>query len=95
MAQWEKAVERCQKSIATNPGLLFPYAILAAANTWLGRDAEAKAAVTGLLKLNPGFTVQDYANFNWSDDPQFQRERQGIVEGLRKAGLPEGDKKTN
>ena len=95
MGQRENAVEWCQKSIATNPGLPFSYVLLAAANAWLGHNAEAKAAVAALQKLNPGFTVQDYANFNWSDNPTFKREYGGIVEGLRKAGLPEGEKKTD
>jgi hypothetical protein len=45
--------------------------------------------------LKPGFTVQDWANIRPSDDPQFQREYARIAEGLRKAGLPEGEKKTN
>jgi tetratricopeptide (TPR) repeat protein len=90
MAQWEKVVEWCHKSISTNPGLLFPYADLAAANAWLSRDAEAKAAVADLLKLNPSFTAQDYLNFDSSDDPTFKREYARIAEGLRKAGLPEG-----
>ena len=89
MAQWQKTVEWCQKSISANPGLWFPYAYLAAANAWLGRDAEAKAAVAGLLKLNSGLTVQDWANFNWSDNSQFQREYARITDGLRKAGVPE------
>jgi adenylate cyclase len=95
LAEWEEAVEWCQKSIATNAGFWLPYVDLAAANGWLGHDAEAKAAVAGLLKLKPGFTVQDWTNIRWSDDPQFQREYQRIVEGLRKAGLPEGEAKSN
>jgi hypothetical protein len=95
MAEWEDATEWCKKSIATNAGLWIPYVDLAAANGWLGRDAEAKAAIAGLYKLMPGFTVQDWANINWSDNPQWQREYMRIVEGLRKAGLPEGEKKTN
>ncbi len=95
MAQWEKTVEWCGKSIATNPFFWQPYPDLVAANGWLGRQAEAKAAIDGLLKLMPGFTVQQWANMKWSDNPQFQREYARITEGLRKAGLPEGQTKTN
>jgi adenylate cyclase len=95
MAEWEKAAEWCEKSIATNAGYWLPYVDLAAASGWLGREAEAKAAIAGLHKLMPGFTVQDWANIKWSDDPQFQREYARIVEGLRKAELPEGGKTTN
>jgi adenylate cyclase len=43
----------------------------------------------------PGFTVQDFANMKWSGNPKFQREYARIVEGLREAGLPEGQAKTN
>jgi TolB-like protein len=89
MAQWEKAAEWCQKSIATSEGLWWTYANLAAANGWLRRDAEAKVAIDGLHKLKPGFTVQDFVKSTPSDNPQFQSERARIVEGLRKAGLPE------
>jgi hypothetical protein len=31
---------------------------LAFVNGWLGRDAEAKAALANLLKLKPGFTIK-------------------------------------
>jgi adenylate cyclase len=95
LAEWEKAIEWCQKSIATNAGNWLPYVDLAAANAWLGRDADAKAAIAGLLKLKPGFTVQDFANIKWSDDPQWRREYARIADGRRKAGLPEGEVKSN
>jgi hypothetical protein len=61
---------------------------LVAAYGWLGRNLEAKNAVEHLLELKP--TVQRWANEDFSDNPTFLREYQGIVEGLRKAGLPEG-----
>jgi hypothetical protein len=32
---------------------------------------------------------------HWSDDPTFNAQHQRMVEGLRKAGIPEGDKKPN
>jgi adenylate cyclase len=95
MAEWDTAAQWCQKSVATNAGFWVPYVDLVAAYGWLGRDAEAKAAIDGLHKLMPSFTVQDWANIKWSDNPQFQSEYARIVEGLRKAGLPEGEKKTN
>jgi tetratricopeptide (TPR) repeat protein len=95
IAHWEKAAEWCQKSIATTEGLWWPYAYLAAANGWLGREAEAKAAIDGLHKLKPGFTVQDFVKDTPSDNPQYQRERARVTEGLRKAGLPEGEKKAD
>ena len=48
-----------------------------------------------MQKVYPGFTVQTWAGIHWSDDPTFNAQYQRIVEGLRKAGVPEGEKKTN
>ena len=97
LAQWEKAVEWCQKSIATDAGTWFPYVDLAAASAWLDHDAEAKSAIAGLLKVYPGFTVQTFADVaaRVTYNPTFADQIQRILEGLRKAGLPEGEKKTN
>ena len=64
-------------------------------NGWLGREAEANLAIDGLHKLKPGFTVQDFVKSTPSDNPRFQSERARIVEGLRKAGLPEGQTNSN
>jgi adenylate cyclase len=95
LAQWEQAIEWCGKSIASGMDAMYPYVDLAAANAWAGHDKEAKEAVAQLRKLYPDFTVQSWAGIHWSDDPTFNAQYQRIVEGLRKAGLPEGERKTN
>jgi TolB-like protein len=95
LAQWEQAIEWCGKARAGAPDAWFVLVHLAAANAWTGRDKEAKEAVTQLQKAYPDFTVQKYAGMYFSDDPTFTAQRAHIVEGLRKAGLPEGDKKTD
>ena len=43
-----------------------------------------------LQKLKPGFTVQDYLALPHPGNAKWESEDQRIVEGLRKAGLPEG-----
>ncbi len=95
LAQWEQAIEWCNKARAGGYNGWYPLLELAAANAWAGRDQEAKEAVAQLQKVYPGFTVQKYAGIHFSDDPTFNAQRARIVEGLRKAGLPEGEKKTN
>jgi adenylate cyclase len=67
---------------------------LAAANAWAGHDKQAKEAAAQLQKVYPGFTVQTWAGIHWTDDPTFNAQNQRVVEGLRKAGVPEGGKKT-
>jgi TolB-like protein/Tfp pilus assembly protein PilF len=97
LAQWEQAIGWCEKSIAGNPQSWFPYVDLVAANAWAGHMQEAKDAAAQLQKVNPGFTVQTWLGIGrgFSDDPTFNAQFARIVEGLRKAGVPEGDKKTD
>ena len=95
LAQWDQAIDWCGKSIASGNDSMFPYVDLAAANAWVGHDKEAREAVAQLRKLYPDFTVQSWAGIHWSDDPTFNEQYGRIVEGLRKAGLPEGEKKTD
>ncbi len=95
LAQWEQAIEWCNKSIVGDPEDFYTLVDLAAANAWTGHDKEAKEAVAQLQKVYPGFTVQTWAGIHWTDDPTFNAQYARIVEGLRKAGLPEGEKKTD
>jgi adenylate cyclase len=94
LAQWEQAIAWCSKSAAGQPEVFFPLAILAAADTLAGHDKEAKNAAAQLQKVYPGFTVQTWVGIHhhWSDDPTFKARFQLEVEGLRKAGVPEGEK---
>jgi class 3 adenylate cyclase/TolB-like protein/tetratricopeptide (TPR) repeat protein len=95
LGQWDKAVEWCGKSIATDSTFFVPYISFVAACGWLGHDFEAKKAIGDLLKLRPDFTMQVSENFWWSIDPTFELEYRRVVEGLRKAGLPESEKSGN
>jgi TolB-like protein/class 3 adenylate cyclase len=92
LARDAQAIDWCLKSIATGKTFWFAYVDLASAYAWRGQTAEAAAAVAELLKLRPGFTVKQLAQegLGFSDNPTFRREYQRIVEGVRKAGLPEG-----
>ena len=95
LARWEQAIEWCNKARASGYKGWYPLLELAAANAWAGHDGEAKEALAELQKVNPGLTVQRFMGVHWSDDPTFNAQRARIVEGLRKAGLPEGEKKTD
>jgi adenylate cyclase len=91
LAQWEKAVPWCVKSLAGGPGNFYPLVDLAAAHAWLGHDKDAREAATELQKVYPGFTVKTWAKIRWTDDPTFNAQYARVVEGLRKAGVPEGE----
>jgi adenylate cyclase len=91
LARDAQAIDWCLKSIATGKTFWFAYVDLASAYAWRGQQAEAAAAVAELLKLRPGYTVQTLVQegSGVSDNPAFRKEFQRIVEGARKAGLPE------
>jgi len=91
LARDAQAIEWCLKSLATGKTFYFAYVDLASAYAWRGQNAEAAAAVAELLKLRPGFTVQTLVQegSGTSDNPAFRKEFQRIVEGARRAGLPE------
>jgi adenylate cyclase len=91
LARDAQAIEWCLKSLATGKRFWFAYVDLASAYAWRGQKAEAAAAVAELLKLRPGYTLQIMVQegAGTSDNPAFRKEFQRIVEGARKAGLPE------
>ena len=95
LAQWEKAIEWCSKSITNNGGDTYNLVDLAAASAWAGHDKEAKAAAAQLVKVIPTSPSRGWAAIQWTDDPTYNAQYPRIVEGLRKAGVPEGEKKTD
>jgi TolB-like protein/class 3 adenylate cyclase len=95
LAQWEQGIEWCEKARAGAPENVYALVHLAAANAWAGHDTEAKDAAAQLQRVSPGFTMQTWAGLRASDDPTYIAQRARIAEGLRKAGVPEGEKKPN
>jgi adenylate cyclase len=90
LGNWEQAIEWCNKSIAGDPELFAPLVNLAVADAWAGHDKEAKDAVARIQKARPGFSLQKLdPRDQWTDDPTFKTQWARLVEGLRKAGLPE------
>ncbi len=59
---------------------------LAACYAQSGHAAEARAHAAEALKMSPGFTLRRYAATEWFKDPAALDH---LIEGMRKAGLPE------
>jgi len=65
---------------------LFPRLALCAVYAELGKEAEAKAQVTEILKIDPKFSLQSARKaYRWKDNQHTER----WLSVLRKAGLPE------
>jgi TolB-like protein/class 3 adenylate cyclase/Flp pilus assembly protein TadD len=86
----EEAVARLRRALALNRNNPYTNFLLAAALAHLDRTDEARAAVRAGLALNPDFTMRRYRAGAASDHPTFLAQRERVVAGLRKAGVPEG-----
>jgi TolB-like protein/Tfp pilus assembly protein PilF len=88
---WEEAVVWFRRAIEANRNCPQTHFELAAALTQLGQFDGAFSAVRAGLALNPAFFIARAYAF-WaaeSADPKYLAELERILEGLRKAGLPE------
>ncbi len=96
LAHWEQTIDWCEKALANNVReRATALASLAVAFAWTGRVKEAKDAVAELRRADPSFTVQTWAGLHESDDPTYNAQGARTIEGLRKAGVPEGPANTN
>jgi TolB-like protein/class 3 adenylate cyclase/Flp pilus assembly protein TadD len=90
LGSYEQTVAWCRRAIEPNP-YARAYIALAAALAQLGRIDEAQSAVEAGLALNPTYTISR-ARALWtamSDNPTYLAELERMLEGLRKAGVPE------
>jgi len=88
---WELAVAWLRRSIEANRNYPLAYFQLTAALAQLGRLDEAHSTVKAGLALDPAFATSRFraARTERSDDPTFLAGAERILEGMRKAGLPE------
>ena len=92
LGHWEQAVAWFRRSIEANRNFPHPHFVLGAALAQLGRVDEARSAVKAGLVLDPGFAVSRFrANVAArSNNPTHLANLEPILDGMRKAGAPEG-----
>jgi adenylate cyclase len=83
LQRFDEAVVIAEKALRKNQIYSPIYRCLAAALAHLGRDAEAKEALVRLLELEPDLRISGVAAKGGLRWPRL------LIEGLRKAGLPE------
>lgn len=92
LGRWEESVAWCRRAVEANRNFPHAHFVLAAALAQLGRLEEARSAVAAGLALSPPFSISR-ARADWtaaSDNPTYLAQLEPILDGLRKAGLPEG-----
>ena len=91
LGSFEQTVAWCRRAIEANRNYARAYFELAAALAQLGRIDEAQSAVQAGLALNPAFSISR-VRATWtamSDDPTYLAQLEPIIEGMRKAEVPE------
>jgi adenylate cyclase len=83
LGRFDEAIVAGKKAQRQNPFFSPTYRCLAAAFAHLGRDTEAREAAARLLELDPAFTISVFIARGGQSNAKL------LIEGLRKAGLPE------
>ncbi|MFB9265707.1 winged helix-turn-helix domain-containing tetratricopeptide repeat protein [Bradyrhizobium erythrophlei] len=83
LRRFDAAILAGKKALRQNPSYVAAYRCLASAFAHLGRDAEAREAAARVLEFDPSFTISVWI------DRGGQSNSKLLIEGLRKAGLPE------
>ncbi len=88
----DEAYEILRNWTAEFPNNGKPYLMMAAIDVLHGRNAEAAANMARHRQMLPLSTISYVVLTYPSTNPGFLSQRERLVAGLRKAGLPEGDK---
>jgi adenylate cyclase len=83
LRRFDEAIAAGKKARRQNPSYSAAYRCLASAFAHLGRDGEACEAAARLLEVDPAFTVSGWIALGGRSNAKL------LIEGLRKAGLPE------
>jgi TolB-like protein len=84
LRRFDEAIVAAKKALRQNPSYTIPYRCLASAFAHLERDAEAREAAARVLEINPAFTISA-----WIARSRLSVNAKLMIEGFRKAGLPE------
>ena len=85
----DEAIARFRRSLEMNRNNPNTHFMMAAALVELGRIDEAKASVQAGLAFAPMFNMRRYRTSAFSDHPDYLAQRERVIAGLLKAGLPE------
>jgi adenylate cyclase len=83
LRRFDEATVTGKKALRQNSPFLGAYRVLASAFAHLGRDAEAREAAAHVLEIDPAFTISVWIARTKQSNSKL------MIEGLRKAGLPE------
>jgi adenylate cyclase len=83
LRRFDEAIVAGKKGLRQNPTYPAAHRCLVSAFAHLGREAEASEAAARVLEVDPTFTISGYIARGGQSNAKL------VIEGLRKAGLPE------
>ena len=83
LRRFDEAIVVGRKALRQSPFWMPAYRCLAAAFAHLGRDGEAREVTAHVLEVDPAFTISAMIARGGQTNVKL------LIEGLRKAGLPE------
>ncbi len=82
--QYEEAIKWCEKAVGQQPNDIFARILMASVYNFSGRDEEARIEAAKVLRINPKFSLEEYAK---KIKYKNQDDKDRVIEALRKAGL--------
>ncbi len=86
----EEAAAHFRRSVDASRNYPLSHFYMGAALAHLGRSDEAQNEVKAGLALAPNYSIARFVSMAESDNPTYLKQRERILEGLQKAGVPEG-----
>jgi adenylate cyclase len=86
LKRYGEAVRWLRECTLCMPNVQWPHAWLAAGYARLGQLEEAGAEAADVLRINPSFTIESWKCTTPFKDP---KDLEHLIDGLRKAGLPQ------
>jgi adenylate cyclase len=83
LGRFDEAIVAGKRAQRQNPSYSATYRCLASAFAHLGQDAEARESAARVLEFDPTFTISGWIARGGQTNSKL------MIEGLRKAGLPE------
>ena len=74
----------CEKAVGQQPDDIFARIMMTTVYSWSGQDEKARAEAAEVLRINPKFSVEKYAE---KIKYKNQDDKDRVIEALQKAGL--------
>ena len=83
--RYEEGISAAKRAVHLEPDSIYAHTCLASCYALLGRDAEAEAESSEVMRIEPKFSMKRFERLPYKDPAKIKL----LVDSLRKAGLPD------